>query len=112
MWHHQGQQAPPVSILLQYKSVTTNKMLILRYSDHTVLLLATVIGGKAISETCTGAMADQFRSADGKKDISEMFHCAVRGLRKKWAMETICQCPEFRKTTNKPLIVPPASKLQ
>ena len=37
---------------------------------HTVLLLATVRGGVAYRGVFTGAMADEFRSADGKKDIS------------------------------------------
>ena len=44
---------------------------------HTVLLLATVRGGKAIRGAFTGAMADEFRSADGKMTVDEMFDRAV-----------------------------------
>ena len=78
---------------------------------HTVLLLATVRGGKAVRGAFTGAMADQFRIADGKKDISAMFDCAVRSLRKGRDERTEEQIPEFRKTTDNVLIPPPASNL-
>ena len=78
---------------------------------HTVLLLATVRGGRAVRVAFTGAMADQFVIADGKKDISAMFDCAVRSLRKGRDEQTEEQIPEFRKTTDNVLILPPALNL-
>ena len=56
-------------------------------------------------------MADQFRIADGKKDISAMFDCAVRSLRKRRDERTEEQIPELRKTKDNVLIPPPASNL-
>ena len=76
---------------------------------HTVLLLATVRGGKAQRGAFTGAMADQFRSADGKTDISVMFDRASEIMDEREDCQYIGQCPEFRKTTKKQLILPPAS---
>lgn len=73
---------------------------------ETVLLLATVRGGKAKRGAFTGAMADEFREADGKKDIGYMFDSAVYKLKQDPDCESICQCPEFRKTTSKVLIMP------
>ena len=43
---------------------------------NTALLLATIRGGVALRGVFTGAMANQFRKADGKKDISTMFYDA------------------------------------
>ena len=76
---------------------------------HTLLLLATVRGGKAIRAAFTGAMADQFRSADGKTDLSVMFDRASEIMDEREDCQYIGQCPEFRKTTKKQLILPPAS---
>ena len=76
---------------------------------HTVLLLATVRGGKARRGAFTGAMADQFRYADGKTDISVMFDRASKIIDEREDCQYVGQCPEFRKTTKKQLILPPAS---
>ena len=57
----------------------------------------------------TGAMADQFRSADGKKDINAMFTLAANATRLindgSLAAE---QIPKLESTTHKFLILPPA----
>lgn len=74
---------------------------------HTVLLLATVRGGKAIRGAFTQAMANQFKSADGKKDIVAMFNNAVKCLKKGKECQQIHQVPECRMTTDNPLILPP-----
>ena len=44
---------------------------------NTLLILATVRGGVAYRGVFTGAMADQFRSADGEKDINATFTLAA-----------------------------------
>ena len=41
-----------------------------------VLMLASVIEGKALRGAFTRAIADELRSADGKKDIFKMFQRA------------------------------------
>ena len=79
-----------------------NKHIVLR-RPHTALLLATVTGGLAIRGEFSGAMAQQFRSADGIKDIAAMFITAANEV----CME---QTPEFRMTLNKSLILPPCLK--
>ena len=75
---------------------------------NTVLLLATVRGGVAYRGVFTGAMADQFRSADGKKDINAMFTLAANSTRQRndgsLAAE---QIPKLESTTHKLLILPP-----
>ena len=76
---------------------------------HTVLLLATVRGGTAIRGAFTQAMADQFRYADGKPDISVMFDRASKIMDKREDCPYISQCSELRKTTKKQLILQPAS---
>ena len=49
---------------------------------HTVLLLSTVAGGSAVRGSYTGALARQFRLADGRTDIYDM-HCkAVKSMSK------------------------------
>ena len=63
---------------------------------HTVLLLATVRGGIAIRGAYTGAMADQFRSADWKTDISVMFDRASKIMDEREDCQYLGQCPEFR----------------
>ena len=67
-----------------------------------MLLLATVRGGVAYRGVFTGAMADQFRSADGKKDINAMFTLAASSARQKHE-----QIPKLESTTHKFLILPP-----
>lgn len=71
---------------------------------HTVLLLATVREGLAKRGAFTRAMAEEFRSADGKKDISEMFNRAVERL----MTDPSCryQVPEYRQTTSRHLVLP------
>ena len=77
-----------------------NKHIVLR-RRHTALLMATVTGGLAYRGVFTGAIADEFREADGKKDICSMYISA--------AADAACreQCPEFRMTLDKTLILPP-----
>ena len=64
--------------------------------------MATVTGGLAYRGAFTGAMANEFRGADGKIDICSMFISA--------AADDVCreQSPEFRMTLNKTLILPPS----
>ena len=50
---------------------------------NTALLLATMRGGLALRGVFTGAMANQFRKADGNKDISSMFYDACVELKEK-----------------------------
>ena len=69
---------------------------------NTVLLLATVRGGVAYRGVFIGAMADQFRSADGKKDMNAMFTLAANSTRQKHE-----QIPKLENTTHKFLILPP-----
>ena len=76
---------------------------------HTVLLLATVRGGTAIRRVFTQAMADQFKSADGKTDISVMYDRASEIMDEGEDSQYMSQCSEFRKTTKIQLILPPAS---
>ena len=75
---------------------------------HTVLLLATVRGGVAYRGVFTGAMADEFRSADGKKDIYAMFNSAAAEVAATLGCEN--QDPKFESTTKKTLILPPARR--
>ena len=75
---------------------------------NTALLLATMRGGLALRGVFTGAMANQFRKADGIKDISSMFYDACVELKEKLKEENervgwcskwtgaIEQNPEFR----------------
>ena len=73
---------------------------------HTVLLLATVRGGVAYRGVFTGAMADEFRSADGKKDIYAMFTSAAAKVAATPGCEN--QDKRFESTTKKTFILPPA----
>ena len=78
-----------------------NKHIVLR-RRHTALLMATVTGGIAYRGAFTGAIADELREADGKKDICSMY------IRAAAAPACRDQCPEFRMTLDKSLILPPA----
>mgnify|MGYP001792504309 FL=1 len=79
---------------------------------HTVLLLATVRGGVAYRGVFTGAMADQFRSADGEKDINTMFTLAASLTVQKLVERNVPeQTPKLESTTNKFLILPPVVTL-
>ena len=74
---------------------------------NTVLLLATVRGGVAYRGIFTGAMADQFRSADGKKDINAMFTLAANSTRQRIDESPgAVQIPKLENTTHKLLILP------
>ena len=85
-----------------------NKHIVL-IRPHTVLLLATVTGGLAIRGAFTGALADQIRVSDGKTDIYCMFNRAVNSMmRNEPACVELGQVPEFKATTDKSLILPPA----
>ena len=70
---------------------------------NTVLLLATVRGGVAYRGVFTGAMADQFRSADGETNIYAMFTEA--------SSKCSQQNPKFESTAKKRLVLPPAYRL-
>ena len=75
---------------------------------NTVLLLATVRGGVAYRGLFTGAMADQFRSADGKKDINAMFTLAANSARlRNDGLLAAKQIPKLESTAHKFLILPP-----
>lgn len=74
--------------------------------DNTVLLLATVRGGIATRGAFTGAMADQFRTADGKRDIYKMFTKATFSMKQDAANRN--QKPEFRAVSDHQLVLPPA----
>ena len=69
--------------------------------SNTVLLLATVRGGAAYRGVFTGAMADQFRDADGQTDIYAMF----TGASSKCSQQN----PKFESTAKKRLVLPPAN---
>ena len=86
-----------------------NKHIVLR-RPHTMLLLATVTGGLAIRGAFTGALADQIKASDGKTDIYCMFNRAMNiMIRNEAACAELGQVPEIRATTDKNLILPPAT---
>ena len=96
----------PIQLLLSHIiDPHNNKHIVLR-RPHTVLLLATVTGGEAIRGAFTGALADQFRAADGKTDIYTMFNRAVNIMIRN---DAACrdQRPEMRITTDRNLVLPP-----
>lgn len=73
---------------------------------HTVLLLSTMTGGSALRGAYTGALASQFRLADGKTDIHTM-HCeAVKEMRSTEPE----QVPEYRCTLLRGTLILPKSK--
>lgn len=78
--------------------------------DNTVLLLSTVREGKALRGAFSGAMADQFRSANGKKEIHEMFAAASKHMPRTEATKD--QKPEFRSVLKQRIILPPAATPQ
>lgn len=85
---------------------TTNRHIVVT-RPHTVLLMATVTGGYAYRGAYTGAMADQFCLADGKKDIHEMHNSAVQQMQKAQQIYEQDQVPEYRDTLNKKLVLFP-----
>ena len=74
----------------------------------TVLMLASVREGKALRGAFTGAIADELRSADGKKDIFKMFQRASRTVATDPECMKVDQHPELRATNTKDLVLPPA----
>ena len=66
-----------------------------------MLLLATARGGVAYIGVFTDAMADQFGSADGERDIYAMF----TGASSKCSQQN----PKFENTAKKRLVLPPAN---
>ena len=78
---------------------------------NTVLHQATVGGGLACRGAFTGAMADEFRSADGKKEIYSMFVSASARV-KQGAYHGAYQIPKLESTTDKHLILPPVKNFQ
>lgn len=102
------------------KSTPTANRHIVLTRPHTVLLMATVTGGSAYREAYTGAMADQFCLADGKKDIHQMHILAVQQMKKAQIQEQgqypehrdilakkLEQTPEYRDTLEKRLVLFP-----
>lgn len=83
-----------------------NMHIVLKRS-HTALLIATVTGGEAVRGLFTGAIADEIRKSDGKTDVSAMFNSAVFQMRR-GVQTSVKQQPEFRATTEKNLVLPPA----
>lgn len=74
---------------------------------NTVLISATVPGGKAYRGAFTGALSDQIRHADGKADIHEMFQQAYKQLQKEHPKQT----PVLSHTLRKSLVLPPSIKV-
>lgn len=72
---------------------------------NTVLLLATVSGGKAYRGAFTGALSDQIKRADGKTGIHEMFQQAYSKLQ----TEHQTQTPVLISTLRKNLFLQPIS---
>ena len=75
---------------------------------NTVLLLATLTGGRAVRGAFSGAMADQIKAADGKRDIYQMFAKACKQMRKNYRNSEI-QTPELRSTLPEPPVFLPAT---
>ena len=71
-----------------------------------MLLLATIRGSVAYRGVFTGAMADQFRSADGRRDLYAMFTSAASEV----TTALPNQQPQVTSTTTKTLRLPPANQ--
>ena len=82
------------------------KLSIVLERPHTLLLMSTVEGGKAVRGAFTGAMSTQFTKADGKITIEEMVTNAVRDMKQR-EPDRYNQTPERRNTLQKSLILPP-----
>lgn len=112
---HTKQQLQPIYITDSESDPATPTQVSDPYSNqhitltrpHTVLLLSTIRGRKAKRGLFTGAMADEFRSADGKKDIHAMFIKAHDAMKRN-NPKAVDRYPEYRTTTQKFLILPPA----
>ena len=82
------------------------KLSVVLERPHTLLLMSTVEGGKAVRGAFTGAMSIQFTKADGKITIEEMVTNAVRDMKQR-EPDRYNQTPERRNTLQKSLILPP-----
>ena len=112
---HTKQQLQPIDITDSESDPATptqvsdphNNQHITLTRPHTVLLLSTIRGRKAKRGLFTGAMADEFRSADGKKDIHAMFIRAADAMKRN-NPKAADRYPEYRSSAAKYLILPPA----
>ena len=75
---------------------------------NTVLLSATMTGGKAERGVFTGAMAEQVRKTKCKTDIYQLFTSAREHMKNNGSGY---QVPEFRSTLLEPLCLPVAPKV-
>ena len=75
---------------------------------HTALLLAAVREGMAYRGVFTGAMAYEFKSAEGRRDIYIMFTRAAAKVEQN--LQCSQQHPEFESTAKKALIFPPSTQ--
>lgn len=75
---------------------------------HSVLLLASVMGGEAVRGALTSTLAYEFRESDGKRDILTMFTRAVARM-KEGNPDCEAQTPECRNTLQKHLVLPQAT---
>ena len=82
-----------------------DRRIVLVVRPHTVLLLSTVAGGSAVRGSYTGALARQFRLADGKTDIHQMHCAAVQAM----SQSNPHQTPEHRCTLKRGELVFPKS---
>ena len=82
------------------------KLSVVLERPHTLLLMSTVEGGKAVRGAFTKAMSKQFTKADGKITIEEMVTNAVRDMKQR-EPDRYNQTPERRNTLQKSLILPP-----
>ena len=77
---------------------------------NTVLLHATVAGGKAYRGLFMGAMANEIASADNVTDIYEMFRKAATKMKKGAPACVLSQIPKFETTADKKLVLPAEAK--
>lgn len=73
---------------------------------HTLLLMASVVGGSAYRGEFTGALAKQIAKADGKVTILEMVENSIIDMNRRKS-KAHQQTPFFRNTLQRTLILPP-----
>ena len=76
-----------------------------------LLLMATVTGGRCMRGGFAGALADQFATANGKKSIEDMQAQARVELQSYRHQLNHMQIPEMRSTLMKRLVLPPAENV-